>query len=250
MKFFKENWFTLLLLLVVTLLILRDCNRVGKKIDPNQAAYEYLQDSVKFFKNKAGEATAQLNLLVLDNEKQLEQIESKDKRIAELKYAYNKVKKDLKAKDKILNITLIELENFQSGKMDTVYVVKSDTIFVDGEAFIIHPQYKFSTGDEWHLLEGVVGEKPENSYYNLSIKEKLELSYVRKSLGFLGMKGTEYQLQAVSLNPYTTSIDLNGFSINEKVKRFHVGAFAGYGVTNQGLSPNISIGLMYSIFSF
>ena len=78
----------------------------------------------------------------------------------------------------------------------------------------------------------------------------MELSYVKKPLGFLGMKGVEYELSAVSLSPYTTDIDLNGFTIHEKPKRFHIGIGAGATLTPKGISPAITLNMMYSFISF
>ena len=161
MKFFKENWFVLLLVAIVAIFVLKECRSNKATIDPNVAAVKYLQESVRVYKNELGQTTAKLNQLVLNNAKQLEEINSKDKRIAELKYAYRKVKKELKKKDEILSITIVELENVMTGGFDTVYIADADTIWVDGGGIVIPKQFKFSYSDEWHILDGVVGANKE-----------------------------------------------------------------------------------------
>ena len=62
-----------------------------------------------------------------------------------------------------------------------------------------------------------------------------------------GFFSSEFRVDVVNSNPYVRTTGLSSYVHKEKVKRIGIGLYVGYGVGANGLSPQIGIGVNYSL---
>lgn len=102
--------------------------------------------------------------------------------------------------------------------------------------------HKFSYFDKWMTLEGTLDN---DSTFTLSGKINNQISLFTSKKGFLNRKTT---VQAVSENPIIELTGITSIEIVPSKHNFNIGIQAGYGVTLNGLSPYLGIGLGYNLF--
>lgn len=83
MKTFDLKWITLALLIAVCVLSLKSCNQ-SKEAALDRALQAALNDSVRVYRNQAGQAAASISVIEIDRKGLLETINAKDEMIGKL----------------------------------------------------------------------------------------------------------------------------------------------------------------------
>lgn len=220
--------------------------------DVKEEVEEYLKQEKEKWKTKEGEFYQKMSQLTLANDKLIEQIDAKDSSIFVLKEAYRAISKELKKREEIETITVIE---------------KRDTIITEGipvEVISEDPLYvSFGNSDEWHTLTGTYKDSIGLNY-TLTSYERIRIAQTIEKTGFLGLGKQRRNILLSTNNPYTV-LKTESFTVVDKPKRLAIGPTIGFGLdfkaTNQGVNmvgPKIipsgrfflGVGLSYSMIRF
>ena len=125
----------------------------------------------------------------------------------------------------------------------TVEVVVRDTVYVDAP----EGAKVFNFEDPYLYLDGELSTISNKLSITYRITNNIRLIEYRKKSGFLGFK-KETVVEAISDNPNTTITGLTELKIKPTHKRIGLVLYAGYGVSKDGLGPNIGIGIGYRPF--
>jgi hypothetical protein len=110
---------------------------------------------------------------------------------------------------------------------------------------IPYPVYSSSFSDKHHSIEITASQDSTN--YKLKIVNDFEISSSRKR-SFLGLGRTKYFINVRSNNPYTDTLSLKNYTIDDKPSRLGFGLIGGYGMSKKGFSPVIGVGFNFKIF--
>lgn len=218
----------ILLMFGITVCSVRSCISNKNTYNNNITA---LTDTIKYWKDKAGNLVAQktmlsgdLNSLKLINDS-----------------LYNKIKNDMKIKNPD-NIVYIKT-TVKDDKHDTLWIVESkDSIYNR-----IEKNFDFS--DSYRTLKGYTylykGKNKSDTLGTVISKNEMvcDFTVVQK----------DNQLYITSNNPYIKYNNIIGINNNNynKNKRFGIGPYIGVGINYKGkIQPTIGIGLTYSIIKF
>lgn len=120
-------------------------------------------------------------------------------------------------------------------------VVVKDTAWLLPKNAILLP-FPFSDSTKYIFLKGRFNENGVMSYAFLS---KIDLDL------YVGYDKRKLKAVVTTNNPYINIGEILSIKTDIKPpKKFHVGAFIGYGASEQGLSPFFGVGVGYSLFSF
>jgi hypothetical protein len=125
--------------------------------------------------------------------------------------------------------TTISTETRDSLILKTVF----DTVVVNNE-IKVNETLKYS--DKWLDLEYF----PSNQSLTYASRDSLSIVKYEKKQGFLKPRITS--IQVINHNPRSSVTGIRQFEITPKSKRFDFGLQAGYGFTNNGMSPYVGIG--------
>lgn len=106
--------------------------------------------------------------------------------------------------------------------------------------------HKFAFKDNWMEIKGTVANDLLK-IDTLSTRDSLSFVSYYRSRGVF--KRPELTVEATSYNPYSRMTGLRQFKVDAPVKRFSVGPYIGVGIGN-GLTPQIGVGVQYSVFRF
>lgn len=166
-----------------------------------------LEDSVQYFRNKAGQEVAQRKLLELTSFKQLQDIQTQDATINRLKGLLTK---------RSHGGTVVDVVT----RIDTL--VKTDTVFYDRSG---NPVYKPELVNKW--VQIYVTAAKDSSRFQVKMLNELNIAYKDTSDGFLRPKKTV--VQVIQLNPYSSTKNVASAVIKPKKRsKFVLGlAFLG-----------------------
>lgn len=124
--------------------------------------------------------------------------------------------------------------------IDTVTVVRVDTIRVVEPKPVTIAEYKTDTIIIYHESEPVYIPIPLKKYTFAGPEYKVEAS------------GYKVELQAIEVYPTTIVQTITNEKILTKrdTKRLGIGIQAGYGITRNGVSPYVGVGVHYSVIRF
>ena len=105
---------------------------------------------------------------------------------------------------------------------------------------------EFGVFEKYYSIEGTSNEKGI-SLNEIKIPNTLSFAIGDKKTGFFK---SEYRIEAVNSNPYITTTGIDAYTLQVPKKRFGVAVFAGYGITESGLSPMVGVGLSYQLLRF
>ncbi len=189
---------------------------------------DFLNDSIRYYKNSLGQEIAVKT--ALNGEKNaLEVLLSKQiDSTGQLKRLVSKFRNV----DAAGNITTI---------------TKIDTIKIGFEVPIPCEFHR-----EWEKASefySISGESDQNgiTINSLSVPNTLSFAIGKRKKGWFN---SEYVIEAVNSNPNITTIGLDSYSLKVPQKRFGISLFAGYGMSSDGLSPLIGIGVGYNLIEF
>ncbi|MEX6689234.1 hypothetical protein QTN47_17120 [Danxiaibacter flavus] len=215
------------LLILCLVLSLQTCFKKVQQVSDLKDVVNASQDTVKKWKDKAGNEHAQKVLVTAD--------------VSLLKAVYQK---QIDSITDLLNIKQSQLEAYtgvslkNSGsirpKVDTITLVDSSK------------EYQISYSDRWLSLSGKLGKDP---LINYAFTDSLTVTVYHKRKNLFSRSQT--YIDVVSLNPNVTVTGLTGFRIPvKKPGRFGVGPYFGYGYSDGKWQPSAGISIQYSLIRF
>ena len=240
---FKRLYIVLLIACLLTVLIvMRYCNKVNNLQQVNNI-YSHLDDSLKHYKNKYGEATTQVSLLQGNNVDLILSVKSKNKTI---QWLQDEVKKHKGSIDGGGDIGVIGTNTtFSATTTSTV----SFSLLNNGKIDSL-PTYKTNNKDTTWIKYYIAATK-DSIHLNLEVKNKYTIV-----IGEERVKGTLFKKNPIAfitnLNPYTSITDLKVYQVTNNVrKRLSIGVGGGYCIPLFTFTPQpyIGIGIHYNILN-
>lgn len=209
-------------------LFLNQCQKTKQMQKQYDNTADYLRDSIIYYKNGQGAEIASRIALQGDKDQLKTLLNNTIDENGQLKGLVSKYKKAIAAG----NITI---------------VTKIDTIKIGYEVPIpFEFSRDWSKTDQWY---NIGGNSDQNGITINSIEIPNRLSFAigdKKTEWFK----TEYRIEAVSSNPFVKIEGLDSYTLQVPQKRFNIGLTAGYGISKDGLSPFVGIGVGYSLIRF
>lgn len=212
----------IVILFIITCFAIRGCVENSRRNDNNILA---LTDSIHTYNDKLDELVAYKVLMEGD---------LKELRVAN-ESLYNKVKA-MKIPGSTNTVVYMK-GSTELPTHDTTWVVSTDTM----KNFT----KEFSFNDKWHSLEGEV------SY----LHDSLDLKISRNEVNFdytIGVNNKN-QVYISSSNPYVRYDEITGLTLpKNKVKKFGIGPYIGYGydIKNKEWDTSIGISVTYNLIRF
>lgn len=137
-------------------------------------------------------------------------------------------------------------------KIDSIPVPYEVPVYItqpDGD-YLKLPQ-RFSKVDEWYALSGTI-KKDQILFDSLSYQNEFSITIGEQDHGTWGniFKRNKTVVHVRDNNPYTTTKSISSILIEPKTRPLGIGFSGGYGMTNEGLSPYVGIGLNYTFIRF
>lgn len=206
---------------------LSSCNGTPSQDEELYKLLEASRDSLKTYRKLNGEEIARRQAYAATNSRLLGDLAKRDKQIAE----FNKVIKRFKDPVAVID-----------HRVTLDYKGKGEVRIIKEKGEIQFPI--IAQKDDKHIFARVEVNE-EESDWQITTRANFAYAVESKRKGFLGIKGKEYHVKAITDNPYISTIGLNGFTETVKPSRIHVGFYAGMGIN---LQPNVGLGVMYSLF--
>ena len=167
-----------------------------------------------------------------------------------VRYKDNLLAKELAENNNLKNILIgIKGEVITIVKPVPVYLDKIITL-TDSTKCLPLP-IKFKRGDKWWSETGTITNKGYLESDSLTFISDISIGVGYKKRTFKTLlKKSELVVTYSDKNPYTKVKSLQNIVIQDKPKRFGIGLQVGYGLTVNGLSPTISIGINYNLIKF
>lgn len=224
MKLKKIKFLDIVIIVLIIIFIIFAFKRCKNDIREfsNIDKLESLTDSIKYYKDNYNVLHSRISIIEADN---FTKIKSKDKDIQELQELVKKyknvqaatvIKTETKVVEKIVNKPI-----FDTISRETAYYSKFDLDgFVWGEII--------AKKDSTDLILNIRNDFNIVSHYD---KGKLVLDISDK-------------------NPYTVTKSQRSYINLPKQKKWGLGINAGYGISKNGLSPYIGLGVNYNLINF
>ncbi len=125
-----------------------------------------------------------------------------------------------------------------TGKIDTIEINTESEVYKASHLSIVEPFFNFSANI-----------KPSGEYlYQYNIFDSLTVvkTSQRKSI----FHAYEHKIRVFNANPKTEITGITSLTIKERPYRWAISVTAGYGITNNGLSPFVGIGVSKPLIRF
>ena len=149
------------------------------------------------------------------------------------------------------NITRVKTKTIY--KHDTVKIVEQDSVIVTDTVTLLKLPYQFGKDTEWYAYKFTLTNDRLIRMDSLAFKSDLTVTYGKENLSLWErFKRSPRPLVSVtSKNPYTNITGMKNLVIERSnTSKFGLGVHVGYGITNNGLSPVVGVGLNYNIIKF
>jgi hypothetical protein len=201
------QWVGGAILIALIIMGISTCNHYKAQLEEQSSLIEASQDTVKYYKDKDGNQSAEIALLEGSKENLLKVIGKSNKNLAKL------IKKGATSG------TTFE----QTTQFDTIVVVKRDT--VNGKV-----AYTSEIVNQWARVD--VSLADDSLYTHVQFKDSILVSFQKVKQGFL--KPKKSVVIVTNVNPYVKTSGLKAFDIPQKKSRlkfwlnFGLGAGVGY----------------------
>lgn len=222
----KTHLTYLIIILLLFGFLIHTCNRKNEIKASSESTTAFLNDSVKYYKNKYGQEIAYKKALRGENStlqvllsKQIDSTEQLKKLVEKFKNV-----------DAAGNITTIT-------RIDTIHV-----------PYEVPLPYVFER--EWEKSEKFYFVSGRSTHFGNTI-DKLEVPVpISFAIGDkkIGLFKSEYRFEATSENPYTTITGLDGYTHKSSESILSVGLQAGYGMTSRGLGAYVGAGFNFDLW--
>ena len=225
----KKNIIYIGIIVVLTFVIFRQCNSATEKLQSQESATEFLNDTIAYYQNEIGQQVAEKKAIQGDNDA-LEILLSKQiDSTGQLKALVNKFRKAQAAG----NIT-------QATRIDTVEIPYEVPVPVDFTR-------DFGANTEYYSITGTSNQNGV-TLTGIEIPNTLSFAIGKKRTGIFK---SEYRIEVVNSNPYVQTTGLDSYILKVPAKRLGLSLYAGYGVgSNFTFQPQIGIGFSYSLIKF
>ena len=213
------------LTVVVTMLLLNQCNKSNNLKHAAENQIEFLKDSVTQYKNKYGQVVAKKKALQGDKQS--------------LQVLLTNKTDSLKQLSRI--ISNYKVVNFAANISTQTKIQNINTDF----AKPVKKQFtrKFSLTDDYYNINGTV-DQIGVTIDKLTVDTQISAVIGKKSTGWFS---SEYLFEATSSNPYVNITQLDGGSFRSYDSPLQITSQIGYGITPQGLQPYFGVGLSLNL---
>lgn len=214
------SWLVLIFAIIVIIFCVKACNNSIRK--ENSKLIESLNDSISYYRDVEGILHSKISIIEDDY---FLKLKLKDKEIVELQDLVKKyknvksatiIKTETKIVEKIVNKTVL----------DTI----SNT-----------PIYESSFNLKDYIWGDIVAKK-DTTDIKINIKNDFNIVTYKE-------KG-KLVLDVSDKNPYSVTKAQKSYINLPKQKKFGLGINTGYGISKNGLSPYIGLGINYNLLSF
>jgi hypothetical protein len=220
--------FPYLIAVILAILLFRQCDKVSDLKNKADSTQDFLKDSIRYYKNQLGQEIA-LKTALQGDKNTLEILLSKQiDSTGQLKRLVKKFRKV----DAAGNIT-------QNTKIDTIRIGYEVPVPCE-----FHRDWSENT--KWYKI---AGSSNQNGILikSLEVPNTLSFAIGKRKKGWFN---SEYVIEAVNSNPNISIKGLDSYTVKLPKKRFGVSLFAGYGMSRDGLSPIIGLGVGYNLIEF
>lgn len=229
MKLTKQSTTILVISAVAVLILLWWNNGVAFERDRNATALKKEQQSVQTWKDEAGRSRGEVEAIKAERDLIKTVYESELDSLRRVIPEIGRKGKNLK---EATNVTTITKDSIV---LSTIF----DTVVVDNN-IVVRESLQYS--DKWLDLEF----DPLTNGLNYTSRDSLSIVKFSKRQGWFKPRTTN--VQVISHNPRSSIIGLQQFSVEADVKRLSFGLQAGYGFTNNGMSPYVGIGFTWKLW--
>ena len=208
-------------LILLLSLMFKECSYKQKEIDTRKLIAQ-LNDSLVSYRDKEGKMISKISSIEVDNMSFFKQLQVKDKTIKELQ---NLVKKST------LTASIVKTET----KIDTV--IKTKVVKYGEEDIMFETDFNLK---DW--VWGTISMDKDTTAMALFIRNQYDITLSKEKDGTY--------INVINHNPFSVTKEIRSVYKLPKPKKFGVGISAGYGVTAQGLSPYIGVGINYNLINF
>ncbi len=224
MKLLQNKYLLYGLIILLTFLYVKSCSDKVADKNRHQDNLKVLHQEIKVGKTKLGQVTASKDVLEVTHEELKKQLWVKDDSLQDLLKDFRKVKAAF-----VINTT-VNLEPF------TIPLSPADELGVR----------PFRKANQHYTFSGaVLPNSVRLDTLQLFNTQRLVLGTHK---GFFNRTTTA---TITNSNPYIQTTDLSTQVVTERVKRFGIGVYAGYGLgTNFTLAPQVGIGVSWDLLRF
>lgn len=226
-----------ILVIIIFVLLITDCTH-RSVIQDFKTKYEsqlLILDTVRYYKDKYGKSIAAIEVLEVQNAKQILELKSDKEIVKALQFEVQKYKNQ---KPEVVTVV------HEKVKFDTIFKTDSTIIYIDStgkerEEFII----KFK--DDWVNLNGKVNF--QSSDISIEFNNKYSVAFIKNR------KTKKMEVLVTNDNPYSKVTEMLAYKvITPKPKHFGLGITGGYGLDllNFKPVPFIGVGISYNILKF
>lgn len=208
-------------LILLLSLMFKECTYKQREIDTRKLIAQ-LNDSLVSYRDKEGKLISKISSIEVDNMSFFKQLQVKDKTIKELQ---NLVKKST------LTASIVKTET----KIDTV--IKTKVVKYGEEDIVFETDFNLK---DW--VWGTISMDKDTTAMALFIRNQYDITLSKEKDGTY--------INVINHNPFSVTKEIRSVYKLPKPKKFGVGINAGYGVTAQGLSPYIGVGINYNLINF
>lgn len=222
------GWFILIFIIIITVLCVKACDNSIRK--ENLKLIESLNDSISYYRDKNGVLHSKITAIEVDNIEKFKNLNIKNKEIKELQELIKKYKN-------VQSATIFKT------KTEIKEIFKTDTVVINDTLL---PVYKsdfmlYGGTDKLQVYGHIRMEKDSTA---------LELHMIDRFKIITHKEKDRIILDISNENPYSVTESQRAVIKIPKQKRFGLGVNAGYGISKNGLSPYIGLGVNYNLFSF
>ena len=219
-----KDFIYIVVIIILSVWLMENCEdkRTLEKYETQNE--QAIKDTVQYYKNRLGQEVAE--------KKALRGLESDIERLIQdnqqLKEAIRKFKQ-------VETVTRVVTET----KIDTIEIPFEKPVSLNF-------QRSFFKLDDYYSIGGEVDQNGVK-IDSVIIPNEQAIVIGEKKTGFFK---SEFRVEVTNSNPMIKVTDVDGYDFEVPKKRFGVGPYAGYGMTPNGLSPQVGIGVSYDIIQF
>lgn len=146
-------------------------------------------------------------------------------------------------KGKLLAASVVSASTSSRGSASTT-ITAGDTVF-SGDTIKVFPVYEAMWENKWE--KGEVRAGKDSIYRDIKIHNEYEFTLGEERNGWFKRK--EMEIKMTNLNPNTVTTELRSYNVKQSPKRFNAIAYVGYGFSSSGISPQVGIGIGYTLLS-
>jgi len=240
-NFFKKNCLSLSWAIIISLLIVKDCQHKNLKqnLIEQTGLVSSLNDTIKIWKDKDSLSHSKIEVIKTSNTKNFINLKSNDKEVQELQKLVKSYGDKLKKQG---SVTIFS----SNTNVDTTIVTKVDTIDILKDKLIIKKPLYYSSFNLKGWVTGITKATEDSIQINLKVKNEYSVIIGEESQGWF--KPKKPFVEVINKNPYSETIKLKTYQVEiTPIKKIGVGAGVYYGVGSDFQSQVfVGVGIQYN----